>query len=248
MMRPLLTPMTRAACTYSLLRSTIVEPRTVRAYCTQPVSEIARISTMKASESCAFGKIARPTPSIKRATRIDGNDSITSQIRMMKASTLPPTKPASKPRPTPISIDNITEASPTKSEMRAPYISADSKSRPWSSVPSRYFRLPPSIHDGGRRESISSSEARSKGLCGATRLANSAQKMQTKAIKAASIATGELQNECQTSPSRKRLKALGAEAGLSFIDSGFSLACIIAPCLRCATLDRPRNKADRLPD
>ena len=31
MMRPELTPMTRAACTYSLLRSTIVEPRTVRA-------------------------------------------------------------------------------------------------------------------------------------------------------------------------------------------------------------------------
>ena len=40
MMRSGETPVTRAACTYSLLRSTSVEPRTVRAYCTQPVSEI----------------------------------------------------------------------------------------------------------------------------------------------------------------------------------------------------------------
>jgi hypothetical protein len=44
----------------------------VRAYCTQPVSEMARISTPKASESCALGNIARPTPSISSATRMDG--------------------------------------------------------------------------------------------------------------------------------------------------------------------------------
>ena len=49
MMRSGDTPMTRAACTYSLLRSTSVEPRTVRAYCTQPDSAIARISTPKAT-------------------------------------------------------------------------------------------------------------------------------------------------------------------------------------------------------
>jgi hypothetical protein len=60
MMRSGATPITRAACTYSLLRSTSVEPRTVRAYCTQPVSEMATISTPKASVSCASGNIARP--------------------------------------------------------------------------------------------------------------------------------------------------------------------------------------------
>ena len=51
MMRPGETPITRAACTYSLLRSTMVEPRTVRAYGTQPVSEMAKISTPKARAS-----------------------------------------------------------------------------------------------------------------------------------------------------------------------------------------------------
>ena len=66
MMRSGETPVTRAACTYSLLRSTSVEPRTVRAYCTQPVSEIARISTPKATVVCASGNSARPTPAISK--------------------------------------------------------------------------------------------------------------------------------------------------------------------------------------
>ena len=38
---------------------------------------------------------------------------------------------------------------PTKSEMRAPYISAERMSRPCSSVPSRYLGVPPSIQAGG---------------------------------------------------------------------------------------------------
>ncbi len=38
-------PITRAACTYSLFFSTIVEPRTVRAYCTQFDRPIASTST-----------------------------------------------------------------------------------------------------------------------------------------------------------------------------------------------------------
>ena len=137
MMRSDDTPITRAACTYSLWRSTSVEPRTVRAYCTQPVSEMAMMSTANASVSWALGNSARPTPSISSATRMAGNDSITSQNRMMNASVLPPTKPASSPRLTPSTVDNSTDAMPTKSEMRAPNISADSTSRPWSSVPRR---------------------------------------------------------------------------------------------------------------
>jgi hypothetical protein len=42
-------------------------------------------------------------------------------------------------------MDSSTEATPTSSEMRAPYISADRMSRPWPSVPSRYLGSPPSI-------------------------------------------------------------------------------------------------------
>ena len=128
--------MTRAACTYSLLRSTIVEPRTVRAYWTQPVSEIATISTANASVACAFGNSARPTPSISSAMSSAGNDSMTSQTRMISASSLPPTKPDSRPSVTPISTEKKTDAMPTNNEMREPNINAERMSRPWSSVPS----------------------------------------------------------------------------------------------------------------
>ena len=37
------------------------------------------------------GKMAWPTPAISSAIRIDGNDSITSQMRMISASIRPPT-------------------------------------------------------------------------------------------------------------------------------------------------------------
>ena len=85
-------PMTRAACTYSLLRSTSVEPRTVRAYSTQPEAAIARTSTYTASWSCdSLGSAARTTPSISSAMRMAGKESCTSATRMMKASILPPT-------------------------------------------------------------------------------------------------------------------------------------------------------------
>ena len=92
----------------------------MRAYCTQPVSEIEMISTPKASDSCALGNSARPTPAIKSATKMAGKDSITSHRRMSKASSQPPLKPANKPRPTPTTTDKITEARPTIKEMREP--------------------------------------------------------------------------------------------------------------------------------
>jgi len=92
----------------------------VRAYCTQPVSEMEMISTPKASDSCAPGKSARPTPAISSATRIGGNDSITSHTRMRKESSQPPKKPASRPSTTPTATDSTTDTMPTISEMRAP--------------------------------------------------------------------------------------------------------------------------------
>ena len=86
-------PITRAACTYSLFFSTSVEPRTVRAYCTQFETPIAKISTNSAiGPPCVSrGSTARATPSIRSAIRIAGNDSWTSATRMMNASILPPT-------------------------------------------------------------------------------------------------------------------------------------------------------------
>jgi hypothetical protein len=94
---------------------------------------------------------------------MDGKLSITSQVRMIRASTRPPTKPDNRPRLTPTSTDSNTEAKPTNNEMRAPYMSADKMSRPWSSVPSRYRACPSSAHAGGKRASLRSKAARSKG-------------------------------------------------------------------------------------
>ena len=192
MMRSEDTPVTRAACTYSLLRSTMVEPRTVRAYCTQPVSVIDTIKTPSARLSGAFGNTARPTPAISSATRMAGNDNITSHKRISAASTQPPRKPASRPSTTPMTTDRITDANPTASEMRAPYISADRMSRPWSSVPSTKFALPSLVQAGGSRALARSSVARSNGLCGATQPANTAQNTQTSATSVAPMATGDV--------------------------------------------------------
>ena len=92
--------------------------------------------------------------------------------------------------------------------MRAPYISAERMSRPWSSVPSRYLRLPSLSQAGGSRASDNSSDARSNGLCGATQLAKSAQNTHRKATAAAPMATGEVRKLNQTSPSKNRPRAL----------------------------------------
>jgi len=190
-MRTGLTPVTRAACTYSLWRSTKVLPRTVRAYCTQPVKVMEAINTPKAKASCACGNKARPTPAMSSATKMAGKDSITSQVRMISASHLPPQKPAHSPRLTPSSTDSATELKPTNSEMRAPNISADKMSRPWSSVPSQYLGLPSALQAGGKRESASSRVARSNGLCGANQGAKTAATTQAKANNAATTAVGE---------------------------------------------------------
>ena len=124
-------PITRAAWMYSLFFSTNVDPRTVRAYCTQFEMPIAKMRTKSATEPCASrGSTARVTPSISNAIRMAGNESCTSATRMMKPSTLPPAKPAIRPRLTPTTTANITEAKPTKSDMRAPNMMAESKSRP----------------------------------------------------------------------------------------------------------------------
>ena len=104
--------------------------------------------------------------------------------------------------------------------MRAPYISAENTSRPCSSVPSRYLAWPPSIQAGGSIESLSSSVARSNGLCGATMGAKSAQNTHTSATTAEPIAIGELRNECQTSPSKKRAQAPGAAGAAELIIVG----------------------------
>jgi hypothetical protein len=48
------------------------------------------------------------------------------------------------------------------------------------------------IQEGGKRESLNSNVARSKGLVGETQPANTEQKMHTAAIRAAAIAKGDV--------------------------------------------------------
>ncbi len=85
-------PMIRAACTYSLPRSTMVEPRTVRAYCTQKERPIDRISTSSARLSWnSRGTMPRMTPSTSKAMSMAGKLSWISAMRMMTASVTPPT-------------------------------------------------------------------------------------------------------------------------------------------------------------
>ncbi len=84
-------PISLAARTYSLFDSTRVEPRTVRAYCTQNDSPIARTRTVNAESSrLRSGNSPRAVPSMRSAIRIDGKVSWMSAIRMMSVSTHPP--------------------------------------------------------------------------------------------------------------------------------------------------------------
>ena len=79
-------PIRRAASTYSLLRSTSVTPRTVRAYCTQNDRPMASTRIQNLPPSIVwFLKIASATPSISSAVRMAGNVSCTSAMRMITA-------------------------------------------------------------------------------------------------------------------------------------------------------------------
>ncbi len=91
MMRDAGTLMMRAASTYSLRRSTMVSARTVRAYCTQFVSEIERTITMAANGSLSEGGSASRKRALTRiAISSVGIDSTVSPIRMRMLSILPP--------------------------------------------------------------------------------------------------------------------------------------------------------------
>jgi hypothetical protein len=60
-----------------------------------------------------------------------------SATREISASTQPPASPASSPSGTPISTAPMTETTPAISEARAPQMTRDSTSRPFSSVPNQ---------------------------------------------------------------------------------------------------------------
>jgi hypothetical protein len=67
----------------------------------------------------------------------------------------------------------------------------DSTSRPWSSVPSGKVAWPRASQAGGVKAFSRSSEARSKGSCGATQGANRAAPTHSSVASAAATVTGE---------------------------------------------------------
>ena len=65
-----------------------------------------------------------------RASKSCGNDNQTSTIVPMTVSTLPPRNPLARPAETPTTRLTRTAATPTSSEMRAPWMIRLSTSRP----------------------------------------------------------------------------------------------------------------------
>ena len=143
-MRSGATPVTRAACTYSLLRSTSVEPRTVRAYCTQPVERdrqdqhaerhgVVRIGEQRAADA---GDQQRDQDGGKGQHHVAH---AASGRRRSSRRGSPPAGPSAH-------ADRARTAAPTPRRPPAKCArrrsAAERMSRPWSSVPSRYLALP----------------------------------------------------------------------------------------------------------
>ena len=67
-------PITRAACTYSLFFSTITEPRTVRAYCTQKARPMAPTMTKIAISSWRCAEISAAHHAVDQQRHQDGRE------------------------------------------------------------------------------------------------------------------------------------------------------------------------------
>ena len=81
---------------------------------------------------------------------------------------------------------------------------ADSTSRPWLSVPSRWRTLPFSFQAGGVKASIRLSDFTSKGSNGATQGAKMAPRKNSRVTMAAAMVSGEWRKLHHMSDSRSR--------------------------------------------
>lgn len=79
-----------------------------------------------------------PAAATSRITsRMDGNASARSTIRISTCSTTPPAYPATRPIPVPTTAASAVAANATSNNGRAPCTSRASSSRPRSSVPKK---------------------------------------------------------------------------------------------------------------
>ncbi len=187
----------------------MVEPRTVRAYCTQPdcPMEIDKISTPMASSWLASGNTARPTPAISSATRMGGNEDITSQTRI-RARVDPAAAKTREQAQRDTGQHGQDDGGQTHHQRNARAVHQRRQDvAPLVVGAQQVFGTALRIQAGGRRASLSSSVLRLNGSCGATQPANTEQKMQTSAMAAATIATGEVRKLWPTSLSKPARKS-----------------------------------------
>ena len=156
--------------------------------------------------SWALGNNARPTPAISRATKMAGNDSITSHTtHQHRCPPSPPRNPASNPNATPTTTDSATEAMPTTKRNAG---AVDQCRQDVSALVISAQRVlqccPPSLQAGGRpRIADSSSDAQVKRVVRCHPPAQTAeQNTQTSAMTAASDRHGRRTESC--SPHRCR--------------------------------------------
>ncbi len=112
-------PIMVAACTNSSVRRDSTSPRTSLA---TPIQESSDSRTMISSR-LGVNRFTR----ISSSTRL-GTASRVSMTRIMKASTMPPTKPANAPYSVPRTVVATATAKPSSSEERPPSISRPSTS------------------------------------------------------------------------------------------------------------------------
>ena len=91
----------------------------------------------------------------------------------------------------PRTMAKTTAEAPTIRLTRAPYMMAERTSRPCSSEPNTFDQVPSAMKIGGLKLSSRDREAMSNGSCGARIGAKAAPIMQTAAMKAERMASGE---------------------------------------------------------
>ena len=186
--------MTRAACTYSLFFSTSVEPRTVRAYCTQFEMPIAKISTNSATLAVRVARQHRARDAVdqqrdqdRRKRQLDVGDAHDERRRSCRRRSrrsgraLTPSTIAKHHRREPDQQRNARAEHDRRQHVASLVVGAEQIAG---------LARPP-CHAGGDSASSRLSVARSNGLCGATQGANSAPARQIASTAAETIATGE---------------------------------------------------------
>ena len=187
-------PITRAAWTYSLFFSTIVEPRTVRAYWTQLAAPIAKISTKSATFAMRVARQHRAGDAVdqqrdqdRRKRELDVGDAHDEGVELAAGVAGDETErdaehDRERDRREPDQERDARAEHDRGKHVATLVVGAEQVARLRSRA----------CHAGGASASSRLSVRRSNGLCGATHGANSAAARQMASTMAETIATGDV--------------------------------------------------------